>query len=220
MIRLSSRPIGTLRQPAYHPLLSSSSSSSRKRRSTQLQPRRALLVVQRQAHAAGQGLSESVGPADALWQQQQQQQQEGDVEQMGGPPSLSKRRRVVGAALLAGWAAAASGTGVPAACAGEVAAGAAVEVEGDGPAPGDLARRLASLEGLQEPLQFMAPWLPKQIEHPRWLFGEWDVESTFANVTLPLGPKFVPEGFLQVRGGGVWCGVVLGLCATAGIGWG
>lgn len=42
-----------------------------------------------------------------------------------------------------------------------------------------------------------APWDPKTLYYPRWLFGEWDVTARFVGFRTPLGPKYVKTGLLQ-----------------------
>lgn len=94
-------------------------------------------------------------------------------------PDLTTRRAALG--LLS--AAVAAGA-LPA---GPAAAAAAVSLAARFEAPPD---RLT-----QPP--YLAPWDPKTVFYPRWMFGEWRVRSKFTAVAIPLGPKFVPPGFLQ-----------------------
>jgi hypothetical protein len=42
-----------------------------------------------------------------------------------------------------------------------------------------------------------APWAPRQTYFPKWLFGEWEVESTFTGFRAPLGPRYVDPSLLQ-----------------------
>lgn len=64
-------------------------------------------------------------------------------------------------------------------------------------APANLAARLeSSPDRLTQP-PYLAPWDPKTIYYPRWMFGEWQVRSKFTAVATPLGARFVPPGFLQ-----------------------
>ncbi|KAK9812649.1 hypothetical protein WJX72_001250 [[Myrmecia] bisecta] len=72
---------------------------------------------------------------------------------------------------------------------------------------GQLAARLADQATVRMPLP-AAPWSPKQLYYPKWMFGEWDVRATFVNFQTPLGRKYVPESALQaaesqVSAGGV-----------------
>lgn len=59
-----------------------------------------------------------------------------------------------------------------------------------------LSARFDSPEALRQP-PYLAPWDDKMLYFPRWMFGEWRVTSTFKAVHLPLGRRFVPEGYLQ-----------------------
>jgi len=63
-----------------------------------------------------------------------------------------------------------------------------------GPAPGELARRLQQEKDITSLGASFSPLKAKQIYYPRWMFGEWDVTSTFAAYAQPLGPRFVPPG--------------------------
>jgi hypothetical protein len=68
-------------------------------------------------------------------------------------------------------------------------------------APGSLENlylmpRLDAAPGSITQPSYLAPWDPKTIYYPRWLFGQWNVTSTFTRVATPLR-KYVPEGFLQ-----------------------
>ncbi|KAG7671449.1 hypothetical protein NADE_000913 [Nannochloris sp. 'desiccata'] len=56
--------------------------------------------------------------------------------------------------------------------------------------------RLDAVPGSISQPSYLAPWDPKTIYYPRWLFGQWNVTSTFTSVATPL-KKYVPEGFLQ-----------------------
>jgi len=42
-----------------------------------------------------------------------------------------------------------------------------------------------------------APWADRQAYFARWLFGEWDVESTYASFSTPLGERFVRPALLN-----------------------
>lgn len=69
------------------------------------------------------------------------------------------------------------------------------------PPPADAAESVFSrLEAAPSTLSqpfYMGPFDSKTIYYPRWMFGEWNVHSKFVGLNIPLGPKFVPDGFLQ-----------------------
>lgn len=67
------------------------------------------------------------------------------------------------------------------------------------PPPADAAESVFSrLEAAPSTLSqpfYMGPFDSKTIYYPRWMFGEWNVHSKFVGLNIPLGPKFVPDGF-------------------------
>jgi hypothetical protein len=56
--------------------------------------------------------------------------------------------------------------------------------------------RLSAAPGTITQPSYLAPWDSKTIYYPRWLFGQWKVNSKFTGVATPLA-KYVPDGFLQ-----------------------
>lgn len=59
----------------------------------------------------------------------------------------------------------------------------------------DLLARLTTPGDITQPGP-AAPWDPKQLYYPRWLFGEWEVSSTFTGFRAPLGPGAVDPALL------------------------
>ena len=59
-----------------------------------------------------------------------------------------------------------------------------------------LAIRINNSEGNVVQPTYRAPWDPKTIFYPDWMFGEWNVRSKLEGVLTPLGKDYVPPGFL------------------------
>lgn len=59
-----------------------------------------------------------------------------------------------------------------------------------------LASRINNSEGNVVQPTYRAPWDPKTIFYPDWMFGEWNVTSKLEGVLTPLGKDYVPPGFL------------------------
>jgi hypothetical protein len=102
-------------------------------------------------------------------------------------PHLRRRQVVTVLPSLLGLATAAAACGAAAAAAPPAARAAALDAvaaaaSAAAPAPlspDSLAFRIATADGrLQQP-GYMAPWKPKQLYYPRWMFGEWEVSAAW-----------------------------------------
>ena len=121
-------------------------------------------------------------------------------------PAWSRRQQLL---RLLGTGAAAAGSStlfVPPSFAGpDVAVVDSVDAANDDPgaaAARELLKRLAARrgEGVRQPPPPLTPWgaggARRQLEYPRWLFGEWEVASTFAAFAAPLGDRYVSPALL------------------------
>lgn len=156
------------------------------------------LVAMLRCHALVQ-FTASAAPQQQQQRRQQQsrprceRQQPAPLQRQQPAPLQQEHRRRI---LIGGLAALATAAlPSPAQAATAAAAALAEEAPRAGPAPGSLAAKLATTGAVRQP-GIQAPWAPKQLYFPRYLFGEWTVDMEFTNVSIPLGRKFVPDGFL------------------------